>query len=122
MSLSDFGSYASIFSFAISLFTLYLLNNIRNKFLFKVTIDKNTSDLKKLSSKISSLLESFHNNINDLDEIFKIIDIKFRFLQKAASGNLLKDIKEARNKIKTYYKKIYFSDKTNKNSGVRVKC
>ena len=103
MSLSDIGSYASIISFIFSLITLILLFYIKKQFLFKSTLDKNTAELKKLSSDISSLLDSYENNMTELDEKFRIIDVKFRFLEKSANGNLLKDIKDARNKIMLYY-------------------
>lgn len=111
MSLSDIGSYASIISFIFSLITLILLFYIKKQFLFKSTLDKNTAELKKLSSDISSLLDSYENNMTELDEKFRIIDVKFRFLEKSANGNLLKDIKDARNKIMLYYKKPFFSKK-----------
>ncbi len=115
MSFSNIANSSSILGLIVTFVTFYLVYNIRKRFLFRVTIDKNRETLNNMSSEISSLLVNFENNISEIDEKLKIIEVTLRNLIKGTDNkNLVKDIKNTMKKIKVYFKSAFFFNKNHK--------
>ena len=117
--LSCYGSWASIIGLFITISTFLLVLGIKKKFIFRSRVEEHTESLIEISSKLSSLLKSFSENIEDIDNEFAILNVKLRNIEKGASGNLLSDIKDARKKIKKYgCKKFFFMENKEKTDKV----
>lgn len=121
LTLNNFGSWASIVGLLITVFTLFMLYSIRKKFLFRSSVDDHLSKVSEISSNISSLLQSFKKNEKDIEELFSLVDVELRAMQRGADGDLSKDIKKSRRMIKKYTSRIYFWVKKNENSAREVK-
>lgn len=121
LTLNNFGSWASILGLLITVFTLLMLFGIRKKFLFRSSVDDHLSKISEISSDISSLLQSFSNNQEDIDELFALADVELRAMQRGADGDLVADIKKSRKKIKKYTSRIYFWVKKSENSAREIK-
>jgi len=103
LNLSDYGSWASIVSLFISFITLLLVASIKKKFLFSSRIEEHHESLSKLASELVSLIGNYESNINEIDNLLAVANIKLRNIQRGATDDLLSDIKKARKKI-TYFK------------------
>lgn len=115
MTFSNIANSSSILGLIVTFVTFYLVFNIRKRFLFRVAIDKNRETLNNMSSDISSLLVNFENNISEIDEKLKIVEVTLRNLIKGTDNkNLVKDIKNTMKKIKVYFKSTFFFSKNNK--------
>jgi len=121
LSLNDFGSWASIVGFILTLITFLMLFGIKKRFLFRSSIDDHMKKITKISSDISPLLKSYIENRNDIDELFALADVELRAMQRGASGDLLADIKNSRNAIKKYSSKIWFWVDKNEDSAREIK-
>ncbi|MUI54412.1 hypothetical protein [Aliivibrio fischeri] len=102
LSLSDYGSWASIFGIVISLFTLIMMFYIKRTFLFRSRVDEFAEKLTKISSKIISGLNSYDSNKDDIDELVAVADVVLRSAQKGASGDLSSDLAKARRQTRIY--------------------
>ncbi|WP_201525950.1 hypothetical protein [Psychrobacter frigidicola] len=102
LTLSDYGSLASFVGLSVSIITLLLVSTLKKRINFNIRVEEHRLDLIALSSDISSLLGSFQHNTAEIDDKFAIANVKFRELQKAAPSNLLKDIKVARKRIRSF--------------------
>ncbi len=102
LNLSDSGSWASIISVLLTFATFLMLWGIKKKFIFRSSVDDHMNKINDISSKISSLLKSFTKNQHHIEESFALADVALRAMQKGASGDLLKDIKNSRSMIKKY--------------------
>ena len=108
LTLSDSGSWASIIGFILTLLTLLMLWGIKKKFLFRSSIDDHINKLVEISSDVSSSLQSYEKNMQEIDELFALANVELRAMQRGAEGDLLADIKKARGLIKKYNSKLYF--------------
>lgn len=102
MELSEYGSWASILSLAISFLTLILVLYIKKKFMFQSRIEEHTTSLREIASNLSKNFQNFENNVEDIDNSFAIANVKLRNIQKGASDHLVSDVKKARRKIYIY--------------------
>lgn len=93
------GIWASIISPIITIITLILLKNIKEKFKFRQNIDDNISKINETASRISSLLREHNKNVDEIIEELEHVKIKLRSIKKQSS-------KETQKKIKTTMKKI----------------
>lgn len=99
LSLSDFGSLASIFSLFVSGAALFLVAGLRKHFLFRSRIEEHSDSLAEIASNIANLLVSYVGNEAEIDQELAIANVKLRNIQKGASSDLLSDVKSARKKI-----------------------
>lgn len=104
-SLSDLGSWVTIISSFITVYTAYMVFRIRRKFLFRANMEKNCQEIQKNAEELSALLSNFNENKNSIDEILATTNVILRTLEKGASEDFLKDIKKCRQSIKVYSKK-----------------
>ncbi|RWX57205.1 hypothetical protein [Photobacterium chitinilyticum] len=102
MSLSDYGSLASIFGIAISGFTLIMMFYIKKKFLFRSRVEEFGDRLTIISSDITSCLNSYDLNKDKVDELVALADVALRSVQKGASGDLNSDLTKARRQTRIY--------------------
>ncbi len=101
--VANISSVVSILSFFMSIVTLYLVFTLRRRFIFRISIDKNKNSLNKSSTEISSLLNNFSNNKDEISDKLKIIEITLRNISKGSSNkDLSKDIKITMKKISNY--------------------
>ncbi len=101
--VANISSVVSILSFFMSIVTLYLVFILRRRFIFRISIDKNKNSLNKSSTEISSLLNDFSNNKDEISDKLKIIEITLRNISKGSSNkDLSKDIKITMKKISNY--------------------
>ncbi len=101
--IANVSSVVSILSFFMSIVTLYLVFTLRRRFIFRISIDKNKNSLNKSSTEISSLLNDFSNNKDEISDKIKIIEITLRNISKGSSNkDLSKDIKITMKKISNY--------------------
>jgi len=115
ITLSDYGSYASIIGFITAILTFFLVWGIKKNFLFRSQIDEHRESLTKIASEVSGHLENFSENLHNVEESFAIADVKLRNMQKGASKDLLTDIKLARKKISKFRaKRSIFTSNENK--------
>jgi len=115
ISLSDYGSSASIIGFFITVITFILLLGIKKVFLFRSRLDEHKDSLTQIASDVSGFLQDFSANLDEISNSFAIADIKLRDMQKGASKDLLSDIKATRKKIKRFRgKKPIFASEENK--------
>jgi len=121
LTLTNFGSWASILGLLITVFTLLMLFGIKKKFLFRYSVDDHLSKISEISSDLSSLLQSFSNNKKDIEELFALADVELRAMQRGSGGDLSADIKKSRKEIKQYKSRIYFWIKKNENSARDIK-
>lgn len=121
LSLNEFGDWASIAGFLFTIFTFLMLFGIKKKFLFRSSVDDHLKRITEISSNISSLLQSFSNNQNDIEEQFALADIELRVMQKGADGDLKTEIKKSRKMIKRYTSKIYFWVNNDESSARQIK-
>lgn len=121
LSVNDFGSWASIIGFMLTLVTFLMLFGIKKKFLFRSSVDDHIKKITEISSNISPLLKSFSENKNDVEELFALADVELRAMQKGASGDLLKDIKSSRKVILRYNSKLCFWVDKNEESAREIK-
>ncbi|MCY1166535.1 hypothetical protein D9M71_36770 [compost metagenome] len=119
-SLSDLGSWVSIVGFVITCVTAYFVITIKNKFLFRSSVESNCLDLQKKSKELSSLLGDYTNKTDEINEHLARTDVILRALQKGASENFLKDIKKCRKCIRKYLMKdfLFFWENQNKSEKV----
>ncbi|MFM2479829.1 hypothetical protein [Celerinatantimonas sp. YJH-8] len=102
LSLSDYGSWASIIGFFISIFTLILIKRLKKSFMFRARVDIQGDLLQKLSSELSKLLGTYTASIDDITEILTKVKVKLRALKKGAKGDLEHDIVNAISKIEVF--------------------
>lgn len=102
LSLSDYGSWASILGIVISGFTLLMMLYIKNKFLFRSRVEEFGDRLTNISSKITACLNAYESNKDKVDELIALADVALRSVQKGASGDLKSDLSKARWQIKIY--------------------
>ena len=100
--LSDYGSWASIIGIAVSVFTLLIVFTLKKQFLFRSRVEEFSETLTKISSDITSCLNSYDKNKEDIDEFIALADVTLRTVKKGASGDLLSDIKTARRRAWLY--------------------
>lgn len=112
MSLSDYGSWASLVGLVITFITWMSLYNIKRKFLLRATIDEHTEKLNEISGKISAFLQDFSQNSSEINEQFDIAKVELRAMKKYAKGDLLSDIKSARCEIYMYRSQLCFWNKS----------
>lgn len=106
MSLSDYGSWASIIGTIVTLIAFYMLRSIRKKFLFRSRVEEHCDRLKEISSTITFGLNNYNNNADDVHESICVADVRLKTMKKGASGDLLKYIKSARRKAFLYNVKL----------------
>jgi hypothetical protein len=107
-------NWSSIISLTLTSLTFILLIKIRGKFLFRSNIKNYKKDLLETSHHMNNLLNNFQKNINDINEVIAIADVKLRTIEKYAKNNLLNDVKETRDKIKVYnQEKLFFVKQKN---------
>lgn len=101
--IANVSSVVSILGFFMSIVTLYLVFTLRRRFIFRISIDKNKNILNKSSTEISSLLNDFSINKDEISEKLKIIEVTLRNISKGSSNkDLSKDIKITMKKINDY--------------------
>lgn len=102
MSLSDIGSYASILGFLLTVAILVSLRNIQKKFLFKVRISDLHHNIKKHASELSSLIQNYSSNKNEIEELLAKALADIASLEQKASGSLRQNLKVLSEDIKKY--------------------
>lgn len=108
LSLSDYGSWASIIGIAVSSFTLLVVFTLKKQFLFRSRVEEFSGTLAKISSDITNSLNSYEKNKEDIDEFIALADVILRTAEKGASGDLLSDIKKARRRAGIYRARDFF--------------
>lgn len=121
LTLNNFGSWASIFGLLITVITFLMLFGIKKKFLFRSSVDDHLAKISKISSDISSLLQSFSKNQEDIEELFALAEVELRAMQRGANGDLVADIKKSRKLIRRYTSKIHFWVNRDENSAREIK-
>lgn len=112
-SLSDYGSWASIVGLILTAITFFMIIGIKKRFLFRSNVNEHRISLSEKISEISQLLIDYSKNIQEIDGILAIVEVKLRNMEKGANGHLLSDIKSARKKIRTYSTRNRFFNKAN---------
>jgi len=107
--LSDIGSWASIVGLIVTFVTFALVWGIKNRFFFRSNVEDHKKNISDMSSELSSLLSNFTENKHDIDDLIARVDVELRVIESGAKKDLLADVKEARQKIKQYRKKSFFS-------------
>lgn len=102
LTLSDIGSWASILGIFISGITVITVLMLKKQFIFRSRVEEHTDKLKKIASNISNYLNNYNNEDHQIHEEFALADVELRYIQRGASGNLLKDIKNARAGIRSF--------------------
>jgi len=102
LSLSQYGSLASIIGIVVSAFTLLTVVSLKRRFLFRSRLDDFSETLTEISSNIVASLNSYELNREDIDEFISLADVTLRTAKKGAKGDLLSDIKTARRKARIY--------------------
>lgn len=100
--LSDYGSWASVLGFFISLFTLILVGRLKKSFMFRSRVDVQGDFLQEQSSELSKLLASYSSNLDEITNIFTKVKVKLRVLRKGAKGDLQKDVNNTISKIDAF--------------------
>lgn len=108
MTLSDYGSWASLIGLVITGATCLTIFHIKKKFLLQATIEGHSNNIKDISAKISTLLQNFNDNKSEIDEQFDIAKVELRAMKKFASGDFLSDIKKSHSKISKFRSSFYF--------------
>ncbi|MGI2189342.1 hypothetical protein ACROAG_20385 [Shewanella oncorhynchi] len=101
-SLSDLGSWASIVGFIITFITFGLLIRLKKKFFFRSNVETHQKALVSMASEMSAYLADYDDNKDDILELLALVEVELRAIQKGASDDLLKDVKQARALIKAY--------------------
>ncbi len=109
--LSDYGSWASIVGFFISIVTLVLVKRLKKSFMFRARVDAQGNFLQEQSIELSVLLATYSSNSDEITQILTKVKVKLRALNKGAKGDLEKDISNAIRKIECFLKAYW--DKTN---------
>ncbi|HHI4957607.1 hypothetical protein [Vibrio parahaemolyticus] len=100
--LSDYGSWASIIGFFISVLTLVLVRRLKKSFMFRARVDTQGDLLQEKSAELSSLLATYNTSSDDVAQILTTVKVKLRALKKGAKGDLEKDISNAIEKIENF--------------------
>jgi hypothetical protein len=91
----------SVFGFGLTCLVFLGLKEIRKKYLFLATVEKNLKNLKEHTSKLSVLLANFDTNRNDIRVVIEAIDAQLEtFIEKISEKILKKRINKARGYIK----------------------
>ncbi|CAH6891608.1 conserved hypothetical protein [Vibrio chagasii] len=102
VSLSDYGSWASIIGVVVSLFTFGAVFFLRKTFLFRSRVDEHAKILADLSSKIVGCLNSFETNKDRVDELVGLAEVAIRSAKKGSSGALKSYLSTAHRQAKLY--------------------
>jgi len=121
VSLSDYGSWASIIGIFITLFTFIILFGIKKKFLFRFQVDEHNGKLVAMASEMSMLLQSYESNRQDIEELLALVDVDLRAMQRGAGGDLLADIKKCRALISKYRSGLWFRVEATEISARKIK-
>ncbi len=121
LTINILGSWASIIGLSLTFITFMMLFGIKKKFLFRSSVDEHIKRIAEISSEVSSLLQSYSDNQEDIEELFALANVELRAMQRGASGDLLTDIKKSRNKINRYRSWIYFWVENNETSAREIK-
>ncbi|MGF1713123.1 hypothetical protein L4C37_21505 [Vibrio kagoshimensis] len=108
--LSDYGSWASIIGFFISVLTLVLVKRLKKSFMFRARVDAQGDFLQEKSAELSSLLATYKSSSDDIAQTLAKVKVKLRALNKGAKGDLEEDISNAVEKIDRFLNSYW--DKT----------
>ena len=108
MTLSDYGSWASIIGIVISFVTFMAVFSMRKQFMFRSRLEEHEVKLKDMSSQVVSCLNSYERNVEQIDELLGLANVELRYLQKGASGTLKKEIKKTRSSIRWFRIRLSF--------------
>lgn len=108
MTLGQWADIASLVGLGLTVFTLIAVQKIRRSVLFRTEVDNFSQKLVEKSSEIANLLQQYDKNRHDLLEIFVLLDVELRAMERGASGDVLGDVKNARRSISRYRSRIPF--------------
>lgn len=116
------GIWASIISPILTITTLILLKNIKEKFKFRRNIDNNITKINEAASRITSLLREHNENIDEIIEELEHVKIKLRSIKKQSNKETKKIIKTTMRKIDKYNsgKKYFFLRKKREENDART--
>lgn len=80
--LSDYGSWASIIGFFISVLTLVLVKRLKKSFMFRARVDAQGDFLQEKSAELSNLLATYKTSSDDVAQILAKVKVKLRALKK----------------------------------------
>ena len=88
LTISDVGSWASIIGLTLTFVTFLLLFSIKKKFLFRSSVDDHMKEISDISSEVSLLLRSYHENQKDIDELFALANVELRAMQRGVKNGV----------------------------------
>lgn len=102
LTLSDAGSWSSIFGILFSLYISVAVFSIKTRFRLGLRLDEHKEKLTEIYSFVIGSLNGGSFEMHEIKEKFLIANIELRCIQKGASGDLLKEVKAARKSIKYF--------------------
>lgn len=121
ISLSDWGSWASLLGLIITFATYSGVSKLKNKYLFSSSIDIHIKKINDISSEMTALIATYNNSQEQFEEYLALANVELRVMQKGASEDLLKDIKNARKQIWQYKTSLIFWVKKNEKTARQIK-
>jgi hypothetical protein len=98
--LSDFGSYASLISLALTAYIAWSLRKIRNTYIFRIRAPQFVKTLRKQASTLIGYANDFDSFKQEIGDELARVDVKLKAMQGRMRGESKKAVRELRALIK----------------------
>ena len=116
LKLTEFGSWASILSLALTLWILIAVRKLRSQYVFKGTVPKLVEKLSTHSSQISSYLNDYKGSKSQIDLEIARTEVVLQSLKRQLPrrhrkpvNSLLRSIKKSRDPTEYQVRRIYLA-------------